>query len=97
MENMGSEQVVDLIPVSLYGIVSKGLVDIILGTDKTDRIPTALAKSILYLWQRDHLENEVGIKKLLEAATLIEPEKTVAFFREVGLQEIVVALKETYL
>jgi len=94
---MGSKDVVDLIPVSLYGIVSKGLIEIILGTEKSDRIPTTLAKSILYLWQRDQLENEVGIKKLLEAATLIEPEKTVAFFREVGLQEIVVALKETYL
>ena len=93
---MGVKEVVHIIPSSLYNIVSKRLVEIILGTKKTESLPTSLAKSILYLWQRDQLENEVGIEKLLEAAMFVEPEKTLDFFREIGLQEIVVPLKETF-
>ena len=94
---MSSGDVVGMIPVSLYAITSRKLIEIVLGTEKTDKIPTALAKSILYLWQRDQLENEVGIKKLLEATTYVEPEKTIALFREIGLQEVAVALKQSYL
>jgi hypothetical protein len=93
---MSEKDIVRMIPVSLYGIVSKRLIEIVLETEKTDSIPTSLAKSILYLWQRDQLENEVGIEKLLEAAMLVEPDKTVAFFQEVGLQELVITLKETF-
>ena len=93
---MSTKEVVRIIPTSLYNIVSKRLVEIILGTKKTESLPTSLAKSILYLWQRDQLENEVGIEKLLEAAMFVEPEKTLNFFREIGLQEIVVPLKETF-
>ena len=94
--DMSVKESVHIIPTSLYNIVSKRLVDIILGTKKTERLPTPLAKSILYLWQRDQLENEVGIEKLLEAAMFVESEKTLAFFREIGLQEIVIALRETF-
>ena len=93
---MSAKDVVRVIPVSLYGIVSKRLIEIVLGTEKTESIPTSLAKSILYLWQRDQLENEVGIEKLLEAAMFVESEKTLAFFQEVGLQELVISLKETF-
>jgi hypothetical protein len=93
---MSTKEDAQMIPVSLYGIVSKRLIEIVLGAEKTESIPTSLAKSILYLWQRDQLENEVGIEKLLEAAMLVEPEKTLAFFQEVGLQELVISLKEIF-
>lgn len=93
---MSVKEVVQIIPTSLYNIVSKRLVEIILGTKKTESLPTSLAKSILYLWQRDQLENEVGIAKLLEAAMFVEPEKTLDFFHEIGLQEIIIPLKETF-
>lgn len=96
MKGMSEKDVVRMIPVSLYGIVSKRLIEIVLETEKTDSIPTSLAKSILYLWQRDQLENETGIEKLLEAAMLVEPDRTMAFFQEVGLQELVITLKETF-
>ena len=93
---MSEKEIVKMIPASLYNVVSKRLVEIVLGTKKTERLPTSLAKSILYLWQRDQLENEVGIGKLLEAAMFVEPEKTISFFEEIGVQEIVVPLKETF-
>lgn len=80
----------------MYGIVSKRLIEIVLETEKTDKVPTPLARSILYLWQRDQLENEVGIQKLLEAAMMVEPEKTLALFQEIGAQEVVISLKETF-
>lgn len=91
------DEITNLIPVSLYGTVSKRLIGILLSAEKTNNIPTALAKSVLYLWQRDQLENEVGIKKLIEATMFVEPDQTVGFFREIGIQEIAVALRERYL
>ena len=95
-KDMSEKDLVRMIPVSLYGTISKRLIEIVLETEKTGSIPTSLAKSILYLWQRDQLENETGIEKLLEAAMLVEPDKTVAFFQEVGLQDLVITLKETF-
>ena len=69
---VGAKKVVHMIPVSLYSLVSKRLIELILETKKTESLPTSLAKSILYLWQRDQLDNAVGIEKLLEAAHIIE-------------------------
>ncbi|MCD6263638.1 hypothetical protein J7L60_04440 [Candidatus Bathyarchaeota archaeon] len=93
---VGAKKVVHMIPVSLYSLISKRLIGIILETKKTESLPTSLAKSILYLWQRDQLDNAVGIEKLLEAAMFVEPERTLEFFREIGLQEILVPLKEAF-
>ena len=93
---MSAKDVVRMIPVSIYGNVSKRLIEIVLGTRRTDSIPTSLARSVLYLWQRDQLENEVGIERLLEAAMFVEPEKTIEFFKEIGLHELVIHIKETF-
>ena len=92
---MAIEKIVGRIPASLWGAASEKLIDIILNSSNARKMPSSLAKTILYYWQRDQLETETGLQRLLEAAMILEPEKTVAVMRELGMQKIVVMLEET--
>lgn len=92
---MAMEKIARKIPESLWSIASEKLVDIALNSGNADKMPSDLAKTILYYWQRDQLATEIGLQRLLEAATLLEPEKTIMTMEELGLPEIVVLLKET--
>lgn len=92
---MAMEKIARKIPESLWSIASEKLVDIALNSGNADKMPSDLAKTILYYWQRDQLATEIGLQRLLEAAMLLEPEKTVMTMEELGLPEIVMLLKET--
>jgi hypothetical protein len=89
------EKVARKIPESLWSVASEKLVDIALNSANADKMPSDLAKTILYYWQRDQLATEIGLQRLLEAAMLLEPEKTIITMEEIGLSEIGVLLKET--
>ena len=56
-------------------------------------MPSGLAKTILYYWQRDQLASEIGLQRLLEASLHIDPERTTESLRELGLQELVILLE----
>lgn len=88
------EKIARNIPASLWTLTSEKLVDIILNSSKASKMPSELAKTILYYWQRDQLATEVGLQRLLEASMLLEPEKTISLMEELGLSEVVVMLKE---
>jgi len=92
---MAMEKIARNIPTSLWDVASEKLIDIILNSPNAGKMPSDLAKTILYYWQRDQLATEVGLQRLLEASTLLEPQKTVSLMEELGLSEIVVMLKET--
>lgn len=92
---MTMEKVARKIPESLWSVASEKLVDIALNSANADKMPSDLAKTILYYWQRDQLATEIGLQRLLEAAMLLEPEKTIITMEEIGLSEIGVLLKET--
>jgi hypothetical protein len=87
------EEVVRKIPSSSREAVSESLIDIVLNSKKASKMPSGLAKTILYYWQRDQLASEVGLQRLLEASISIDPEKTFESLRELGLQAIIVPLK----
>jgi hypothetical protein len=93
--NMAMEKVARGIPASLWNIASEKLIDITLNSSNASKMPSDLAKTILYYWQRDQLATEVGLHRLLEASMILEPEKTISLMEELGLPEIVVMLKET--
>ncbi|TET65213.1 hypothetical protein E3J49_02265 [Candidatus Bathyarchaeota archaeon] len=92
---MTLEKIARNIPASLWDEASEKLIDITLGSRNASKMPSDLAKTILYYWQRDQLATEVGLHRLLEASMILEPEKTVSLMKELGLSEIVVMLKET--
>ena len=85
--------VVESVPASLYGDLSKKLVSLVLGTTDKDAIPSDLAKKIIYLWRQDQLASRTGIQTLLEAAHMADPEGTYTLLNELGLKELTVALK----
>jgi len=87
------DEAVESIPASLRGDLSKKLVAIVLGTQDKNIIPTELAKKIIYLWRQDQLATITGIQALLEGALMVNADATYQLLDELGLQEVVVALK----
>ena len=75
-------------------MASEKLVDIVLNSSSAEKMPSDLAKTILYYWQRDQLATEIGLQRLLEAAMILEPEKTIETMDSLGLPELVIMLKE---
>lgn len=92
---MALEKIARNIPASLWNEASEKLIDAVLNSQNASKMPSDLAKTILYYWQRDQLATEVGLQRLLEASMLLDPEKTVSVMEELGLSEIVTMLKET--
>ncbi len=92
---MALEKIARKIPASLWNVASEKLVDVTLNSQNASKMPSDLAKTILYYWQRDQLATEVGLHRLLEASMILEPDKTISLMEELGLSEVVVMLKET--
>lgn len=92
---MALEKIARKIPASLWNMTSEKLIDLVLNSPNASRMPSDLAKTILYYWQRDQLATEVGLYRVLEVSMILEPEKTIALMEELGLPAIVVMLKET--
>lgn len=91
---MEVEEAVRKIPASLWRAASERMIDMILNSPNADEMPSDLAKTILYYWQRDQLATEIGLQRLLEAAMRLEPEKTIGLIEELGLPELVVILRQ---
>ena len=92
---MAIEKIARKIPRSLWKDASEKLIDLILESSNASKMPSNLAKTILYYWQRDQLATEIGLQRLLEASINLEPEKTINTLDELGLTELVITLKET--
>lgn len=91
--NIALEKIVRKIPSSSREAVSEKLIDIVLNSKNSNKMPSGLAKTILYYWQRDQLASEIGLQRLLEASLHIDPEKTTESLRGLGLQELVILLE----
>ena len=87
------EKAVENIPISLYGDISKRLIDIVLGTQEKNAIPTDLAKKIIYLWRQDQLTTLIGITTLIEASMKVDTSKTYLALEKLGLQKVALALQ----
>jgi len=87
------ENLVESIPSSLHGDLSKKLVSVVLGTQDKDAIPTELAKKIIYLWRQDQLATPTGLMALLKAAAMVDAEASYSILDELGLKEMTIALK----
>jgi len=91
---MAHERIARYIPASSWSAASEKLIDIILNSPNASKMPSELAKTILYYWQRGQLVTEIGLECLLEASVILEPDKTVSSLEELGLSEIAAKLKE---
>jgi len=57
-------------------------------------MPSQLANTILHYWQNDILISESGLTALLEAAALLEPDKTIEAFTQLELADFAEQIKE---
>ena len=80
-------------PVSLYKPLSDKLVSIILDSKEKNSVSTETTKKIIYLWRQDQLATPTGLETLLSAAVNVDHEATVEVLEELGLHELVVAIK----
>jgi len=91
---MDYRKLVETIPVGKREPLSNKLVDLILSSKNDDKMPSQLANTILHHWQNDILISESGLTALLEAAALLEPDKTVEVFTQLELADFAPQIKE---
>jgi len=90
---MDYRKLVELIPTANRQTLSNKLVDFILTSKNDEKMPSQLANAILHFWQHNVLESESGLTVLLEAALLLEPDKTVSVFSELQMTNIAEQIK----
>lgn len=81
------------IPVSLYKNLSDKLVSLILDSEDRDAISAEETKKIIYLWRQDQLASPTGIDTLLRSAAKVDQIKVETILSNLGLNEIVVAIR----
>lgn len=92
---MNYHKLIQSIPTAKWKMLSDKLVNFILTSKNDEKMPTRLANSILHHSQHDTLLTEAGLTVLLEAAFLLEPDKTVNALTELQLTNVAEQLKET--
>lgn len=85
----------EVIPSSLYGDLSKRLIEVVLNSKAKNAIPSELAKKIIYLWRTDHLATKAGIEVLIEGAIKVDASMTFQLLDAFGVGEVSIALKGT--
>jgi len=92
---MTYHKVVETIPLKKRKELSDKLIDAILVSKNEDKMPAGLANAILYHWQRGLLAGDADLAALLEAAVLLEPDKTMEILEgELQLMDAVKTVKE---
>jgi len=86
-------KLVTTIPIEKWEILSEKLVNLILTSKNDEKMPNQLANIMLYYWQHGVLKSESGIALLLEAALLLEPEKTFSALDKLQMASIAKQIK----
>jgi len=92
---MDYRKLVEAIPVVKREPLLNKLMDLILSSKNDEKMPAHLANTILCHWQNDILISESGLTALLEAAVLLEPDKTIEVFTQLELAVFVEQIKES--
>ena len=95
MSSVDLSEVVAKIPRSSRSSLSSQLVDILLNAKGGDKLSSSLAKSFLYLWQKDRLEEDEGMEVLLKAALALDADATLKQLRESNLSEVAESIQKT--
>lgn len=94
MKSLNYIELASLIPTEVRQRLSDKLVDFILTSKNDNKMPSRLANNIVHDWQRDLLQSESGLAKLLEAAVLLEPEKVIGTLNELQLANVAAQIKQ---
>jgi len=92
---MDYKKIVEMIPVEKREIFSDKLLNYLLKSKKEAKMPSSMAYCFLSQWQTSTFDDETGLAVLLEATTLLEPEKTTEFLeKDLQLADVAKAIKE---
>jgi len=80
--DMDYHRIVEMVPMEKRESLSTKLIDFLLRSKNADKMPSSLAKTILRLWQQGPLTKETCLAALLEAAVILERDKTLNFLKE---------------
>jgi len=95
---MAYHKMVETVPVEKREALSDKLIDLVLTSKNDEKMSASLANTLLYHWQRDLLASDAGLAALLEAAVLLEPDKTIEVLeQEFRLVGTVKAVKEVFM
>jgi hypothetical protein len=85
---MDYKKLVESIPAEKWGPLSDQLTSVILGSKNDEKMPSQLANTILLHMKNGELNTELGLTALLEAALLLDPEKTVGALGELKMLNV---------
>jgi len=88
------QKLANQIPASKWEAISDKLIDIILTSKNDDKLPSRLANNMLRYWQNNNLNSEPGLATLLEAAVLVELEKTLGALNELQMPNLAELIKQ---
>lgn len=91
---MDYPKLAELVPTEQLEPLSDKLLNFILTTKNDGKMPTTLANAMLCKMQHGAIKSKTGVAVLLEAAMLLEPEKTMAALGEMQLAKLAEEIKK---
>jgi len=91
---MDYPKLVELVPAEKLGSLSDQLLNFVLTTKNEGKMPTKLANCMLSAMQMGIIKNKSGVSVLMEAALLLEPEKTMTALSEMQMTNLVEEIKK---
>jgi len=91
---MDYRKLVEAVPVIKREPLMNKLVDLILTSKNDEKMPSSVANAILHQWQNDILISESGLTPLLQAAVILEPDKTVEVFDGLEMTDLAELIKQ---
>jgi hypothetical protein len=81
-------KIVEMIPAEKWSPLSDQLTSVILGSKNDEKMPSQLANTILLYMKNNTLGTKSGLAAILEAAILLDAEKTVVALGELQLLKV---------
>jgi hypothetical protein len=91
---MDYPKLAELVPAEKLGALSDQLLNFVLTTKNDGKMPTKLANCMLSAMQQGIIKNKMGVSVLLEAALLLEAEKTMAALSEMQMTQLIEEIKK---
>ncbi len=91
---MDYPKLIELVPSEKLGPLSDQLLNFILTTKNEGKMPTKVANCMLSTMQMGAIKTKTGVSVLLEAALLLEPEKTITTLSEMQMTTLVDEIKK---
>lgn len=92
---MGYREFVKSIPATMRELLAERLIDVMLEAKDGSRVPSSLAKTILFYWQREQLASEAGLTNLLEAVSYADPDRAFTVMESLGLEKLKLTFRPT--